>query len=303
MSAWVKDGHEVTTEGDPGPGRYAGAAEDPPARGRRAISFGLTRAAPDFAVVDGRASVFFDGVQEGGPRDHRATGHIAGAHSVPFESVFTDDLKLKSPEELTALFAKASVKPGDTVIGYCHIGQQATAMLFAARALGHRVLLYDGSFEDWARRADTQSRTPQRSSHGTRTAARPYADPYMAGVGLGLVLLAAFVLVGRGLGASGAFGATATGLVSMVDAPRAKAQRISRVTSRTRRTVARVAALRNRRPDHRRISVGRLAGRVRGEVERGRGTSALTRLVFAFSAARPWASAPRWPADVPAVRH
>ena len=32
----------------------------------------------------------------------------------------------------------------------------------------------------------------------------PYANPYLAGIGLGLVLLAAFVLVGRGLGASGA---------------------------------------------------------------------------------------------------
>src|SRR4051812_27581133 len=32
-----------------------------------------------------------------------------------------------------------------------------------------------------------------------------YADPYLAGVGLGLVLLTAYVLVGRGLGASGAF--------------------------------------------------------------------------------------------------
>ena len=63
---------------------------------------------------------------------------------------------------------------------------------------------------------------------------RPYADPYVAGVGLGLVLLAAFVLVGRGLGASGAFGATATGLVSMVDAPRAQGSApISRVTSQT----------------------------------------------------------------------
>jgi uncharacterized membrane protein YedE/YeeE len=30
-------------------------------------------------------------------------------------------------------------------------------------------------------------------------------NPYLAGVGLGLVLLAAFVLMGRGLGASGAF--------------------------------------------------------------------------------------------------
>jgi uncharacterized membrane protein YedE/YeeE len=46
------------------------------------------------------------------------------------------------------------------------------------------------------------------------TAARPYANPYVAGVGLGLVLLAAFVLTGRGLGASGAFAAVATGVVS-----------------------------------------------------------------------------------------
>ena len=33
----------------------------------------------------------------------------------------------------------------------------------------------------------------------------PYWNPYVAGVGLGLVLLAAFVVMGRGLGASGAF--------------------------------------------------------------------------------------------------
>jgi uncharacterized membrane protein YedE/YeeE len=34
---------------------------------------------------------------------------------------------------------------------------------------------------------------------------RPYSNPYAAGFGLGLVLLAAFVIMGRGLGASGAF--------------------------------------------------------------------------------------------------
>lgn len=43
-----------------------------------------------------------------------------------------------------------------------------------------------------------------------------YTDPYIAGVGLGLVLLAAFVVMGRGLGASGAFGATATAAVSQL---------------------------------------------------------------------------------------
>jgi len=36
-------------------------------------------------------------------------------------------------------------------------------------------------------------------------APRPYWNPYLSGVGLGLVLLAAFVIMGRGLGASGAF--------------------------------------------------------------------------------------------------
>jgi len=42
---------------------------------------------------------------------------------------------------------------------------------------------------------------------------RPYANPYMAGIGLGLVLLTAFGLAGQGLGASGAFAEAASALV------------------------------------------------------------------------------------------
>lgn len=34
---------------------------------------------------------------------------------------------------------------------------------------------------------------------------KPYWNPYIAGIGLGLTLLSAFVIMGRGLGASGAF--------------------------------------------------------------------------------------------------
>jgi hypothetical protein len=41
-------------------------------------------------------------------------------------------------------------------------------------------------------------------------------NPYLAGIGLGLVLLAAFVLVGRGLGATGAFNAVIAWAVSSV---------------------------------------------------------------------------------------
>jgi hypothetical protein len=51
---------------------------------------------------------------------------------------------------------------------------------------------------------------------GTAREAQPYMNPYLAGIGLGLVLLGAFVLVGRGLGASGAFNSAVAWLVSLV---------------------------------------------------------------------------------------
>jgi hypothetical protein len=44
----------------------------------------------------------------------------------------------------------------------------------------------------------------------------PYANPYLAGIGLGLVLLAAFVIMGRGLGASGAFSSALSWIVNLV---------------------------------------------------------------------------------------
>jgi thiosulfate/3-mercaptopyruvate sulfurtransferase len=116
---------------------------------------------PGISVVDGRAAAFYDGVQTGsGMHSPHRTGHIAGAKSVPFTEITDDNLKLRSREELAAIFLKAGVQPHDTVVGYCHIGQQATGMLFAARSLGHPVLLYDGSFEDWSNHADYPVENP-----------------------------------------------------------------------------------------------------------------------------------------------
>jgi uncharacterized membrane protein YedE/YeeE len=46
--------------------------------------------------------------------------------------------------------------------------------------------------------------------------AKPYWNPYVAGIGLGLVLLSAFVIMGHGLGASGAFSSlTAFGVLQV----------------------------------------------------------------------------------------
>jgi len=114
---------------------------------------------PGFAIVDARNRSFYDGIppqrQSEGPPPK--LGHIPGALSAPYDQFATGNAgaggtTLKSQEEIEAMFNAAGVKPGDTIIGYCHIGQQATAMLFAARTLGHNVLLYDGSFTEWQKK-------------------------------------------------------------------------------------------------------------------------------------------------------
>ena len=59
-----------------------------------------------------------------------------------------------------------------------------------------------------------------RVAHRVHREAQPYANPYLMGFALGLVLLAAFVIMGRGLGASGAF-ASAAAAASAVASPEA----------------------------------------------------------------------------------
>ena len=112
---------------------------------------------PNLHVLDGRAAAFYDGVEKGGSRK----GHVTGAKSIPYTEIADDKLHLKAPAELRALFTRAGVAPGDTVVAYCHIGQQATAVLFAARSLGHPVFLYDGSYQDWSRRAELPVEDPR----------------------------------------------------------------------------------------------------------------------------------------------
>jgi len=106
------------------------------------------RAARGVRVVDARAREFYDG----SAGHERVRGHVAGAVSVPYTEVFDERQRLLGRDALRDRFRAAGVAPGDTVVTYCHIGQQATAVALAARLLGHPVRLYDGSFEDWARR-------------------------------------------------------------------------------------------------------------------------------------------------------
>ena len=56
-----------------------------------------------------------------------------------------------------------------------------------------------------------------RGTHETSSrAAQPYWNPYLVGVLLGLVLLAAYLVAGRGLGATGAFSSVAAWIANAV---------------------------------------------------------------------------------------
>lgn len=152
MGAWVRDGHKTT---DVVPAARVGRLS--PLKTRKIIvDADFVRAnlgRKGIAVVDGRTAAFYDGVDTGGAHGQpHKTGHIRGAGNFPYVELADENLMLRSADEWRALLTKAGVKPGDTVLGYCHIGQQTTAALFAARTLGHKVLLYDGSMQDWSRR-------------------------------------------------------------------------------------------------------------------------------------------------------
>lgn len=99
-------------------------------------------------VIDARSKNFYDGASTGNPRQ----GHIKGAVSLPFSS-FVDSLNVFKPvDSLKAMFRSAGVKDGDVVVTYCHVGQQATVALQAARLSGYAARLYDGSMDDWSYR-------------------------------------------------------------------------------------------------------------------------------------------------------
>jgi thiosulfate/3-mercaptopyruvate sulfurtransferase len=107
---------------------------------------------PGVAILDARATKFYTGTEAGQmPR----AGHIPSARSIPFSSLVEEsNNKFKSAAALRELFNSAGVKQGDSVATYCHIGQQASLLYFAARYLGYDAHVYDGSWDDWSRRPE-----------------------------------------------------------------------------------------------------------------------------------------------------
>lgn len=100
-------------------------------------------------VVDARSAERFRG-EAPEPRPGLPSGHMPGAFNVPASSVIADG-RLKSPEEIAAVFAAAGVDPSRPVVTSCGSGVTAAILTLALESLGRPAkALYDGSWTEWA---------------------------------------------------------------------------------------------------------------------------------------------------------
>jgi thiosulfate/3-mercaptopyruvate sulfurtransferase len=144
LAAWQRAGRATTAAAPPiAAGHLAARAVSPVVVDAAFVQSLGSR--PRHVLVDARAPVFYNGTEP----TFGKRGHIPKAVNIPFSSI-TDAAGRISLPDLKRTFEAAGIRPGDTIVAYCHVGQQATAVVLAARLLAIPVRLYDGAFQDWA---------------------------------------------------------------------------------------------------------------------------------------------------------
>jgi len=143
IELWRSEGREVST------------TPAPAATGKLTV-----RAAPDVSVdatwvknhLDSPAVRLLDVRTTG----EWTNGHLPNATLILWQDLFADQrtLKLKSPDDIRALFVKASVTPGQEIVTYCAVGMRASLMYWAAKSVGLPAHVYVGSWQDWSHSAE-----------------------------------------------------------------------------------------------------------------------------------------------------
>jgi thiosulfate/3-mercaptopyruvate sulfurtransferase len=114
-----------------------------------------TLAAQDAQVIDARAGPRFRGeVPE--PRAGLRRGHMPGALNLAWNGLIEADGTMKSPADIRAAFEAAGTDLDGPIVTTCGSGVSASLLALALARLGREdVAVYDGSWTEWAGRADT----------------------------------------------------------------------------------------------------------------------------------------------------
>jgi thiosulfate/3-mercaptopyruvate sulfurtransferase len=159
LPAWRESGGRLET-GEPPPATPSVFVPDYHAsrvRGLGDIRQNLTTHAE--LVLDARAAGRFDGTAPE-PRPGLPSGHIPGSASVPASELLQGGRTMLPVEAIRARFAAAGVHGAKPVVTSCGTGVSAAILTFGLHLAGMpEGALYDGSWTEWASRADTPKAT------------------------------------------------------------------------------------------------------------------------------------------------
>ena len=110
----------------------------------------------DALILDARPADRFSG--KAGDSWTPRKGHVTGSVSLPSSKLLTPEGRLKSVEELQAIFAP--LLDGRPVITACGSGIAASTMALALAAIGRQdVAVFDGSWAEWGNSPLTEELT------------------------------------------------------------------------------------------------------------------------------------------------
>ena len=144
MQQWLAEGR-ATESGEPAPreARFDAVERD------ELVTKQQLLAGSNLPWLDARGRPRFEGAEED-PRPGVAAGHAPGARNLPFASLYREDGRFKSLDDIRQLFDEAGVDPSQAFVASCGSGVTANSLIFAAHLLGNdRAKLYDGSWSEW----------------------------------------------------------------------------------------------------------------------------------------------------------
>ena len=148
LNKWTMENRPLSTDSEaPAPAQFAANPVDQIFVGKEAVQSAIDD--DHTCIVDALYPEHYSGES---PSWVARPGHIKSARNLSFNSVVDEETHAYlPPEDLALALERLGLGSEDGVITYCHAGNAASSVAFAAALMGRkRVSIYDGSLREWA---------------------------------------------------------------------------------------------------------------------------------------------------------